>query len=129
MDNEEVLELAPVAIERVAHIATHIGATRLNEVCGRLGGELLIAASFLGSPEQEVHEQHDRFLQTTRKLLRDVEKICNVSDICFSPPLDSTNLNYYFISARQRRKNYNLYDRTFSKRNSGQKIQTAVCHY
>ena len=77
MDAYEVLiELAPKAFERVSHIATALGAlgrTKKPEICGRLGGELLIAADHLSCAGPEQHG--GRVL----KLVRDVERICSVS--------------------------------------------------
>lgn len=76
MDAYETLELAPTAIERVSHIATELGMRRKREVCGRLGGELFIAAHHLTSagPEQE-----DQLLRKVPKLMRDIERVCSVS--------------------------------------------------
>ena len=71
MDDFEVLEIAPIAIEKISHIATGLGATERRELCGRLGGELFIAAAFLNTGNAQPRK--------VRKLLRDVERICSVS--------------------------------------------------
>jgi hypothetical protein len=76
MDDYEALELAPKAVEKVSHIAAALGATKGLKACGRLGGELLIAADHLKSAGPE---QQDQLLRKVRKLLRDIERICSVS--------------------------------------------------
>ncbi|RSL98206.1 hypothetical protein CDV31_012691 [Fusarium ambrosium] len=74
MDIHEALELAPKAIEKVAHIAAALGSERKERtVCGRLGGELLIVAYHLMSAEPK----EDRQLRNVRKLLKDIEWICS----------------------------------------------------
>ncbi|RTE69939.1 hypothetical protein BHE90_015668 [Fusarium euwallaceae] len=74
MDIYEALELAPKAIEKVAHIAAALGSEKKERtVCGRLGGELLIVAYHLMSAEPK----DDRQLRNVRKLLKDIEWICS----------------------------------------------------
>lgn len=79
MDDYDILELAPIAIEKVSHIATALGATKKREVCGRLGGELFIAAGYLRSAGSAHQEQEQQLLRKVRKLLRDIEGIFSVS--------------------------------------------------
>jgi hypothetical protein len=76
MDAYEALEFAPIAAEKVSHIATALGATKKRKVCGRLGGELLIVADYLRGLGAE---QQDRLLRRVKKLLRDIEWVCSVS--------------------------------------------------
>lgn len=76
MDIEEALELASKAIEKVAHIATALGAKSKERIlCGKLGGELLIVAGYLNNAGSD----QQRKLQNIWKLLKDVEQICCVS--------------------------------------------------
>lgn len=49
MDDFEILEIAPLVIDEISHIVTELGATANRELCGRLGGELFIAAGFLST--------------------------------------------------------------------------------
>ena len=76
MDIDEALEIAPNAIEKVAHIAAALGGGNKERiVCGQLGAELLIVVDYLKSVEPEQYHQ----LRKVRKLLKDVEWICSVS--------------------------------------------------
>jgi hypothetical protein len=72
MDLFGVLEIAPVAIEKVARITARLGVIEKREVCGRLGGELFIAATYLKSLETEQDDE------TTRKILRFLRNIENI---------------------------------------------------
>lgn len=73
MDDNDALEIAPVAIEKVARIATSLGATERRELCGRLGGELFIASGYLKSLERQ--EQNEKDVKKVLRFLRNIEKI------------------------------------------------------
>ena len=72
---EDPLDLAQIAIARVADIASRLGAQFKQRLCGRLGAELLLVAVYLNTADLDQEEQlRVRIL----KLLRDVEMICSV---------------------------------------------------
>lgn len=76
MDFCDPLEVAQVAIPRVSDIASRLGVEKRRPICGRLGAELLILASFLEYPSPD---QEERLRPRITKLLKDVERICSVS--------------------------------------------------
>lgn len=72
-----IIELAARALEEVSVIALHVGRGKRQPLCGRLGGELFIAASLLDSAGAE---QEAWLRRKVPKLMRDVESICTVGD-------------------------------------------------
>ncbi|KAJ5718316.1 hypothetical protein N7488_003962 [Penicillium malachiteum] len=76
-EDSDPLELAQVAISRVANIASELGVELRRPVCGRLGAELLLLADYIDKASQD---QEDQLRSRIFKLLRDVESICRSSE-------------------------------------------------
>jgi hypothetical protein len=77
MELEDPLDLAQVAIMRVADIASVLGVRRKRPICGRLGAELLLVVDYLNTASLD---QEELLRVRISKLLRDVERICCVSN-------------------------------------------------
>jgi hypothetical protein len=76
-DPLDPLDLAQVAIMRVADIASLLGVRRKRPICGRLGAELLLVVDYLNTVSLD---QEELLRVRISKLLRDVERICCVSN-------------------------------------------------
>ena len=77
MEFEDPLDLAQFAIMRVANIASLLGVRRKRPLCGRLGAELLLVVNYLNTVSLD---QEELLRVRIWKLLRDVERICCVSN-------------------------------------------------
>jgi len=77
MEFEDPLDLAQVAIVRVADIASLLGVRLRLPICGRLGAELLLVVDYLNTASLD---QEELLRVRISKLLRDVERICCVSN-------------------------------------------------
>jgi nucleoside phosphorylase len=75
-DDHAVQALSLGALEEVARIATTLAASKKRTLCGSLGAELFVLANHLKSVGLE---QQGQVPPNIRKLLKDIEKICNVS--------------------------------------------------
>jgi hypothetical protein len=77
MVSSDLFQVAQVALRIVSQIATQIGIGKRQPLCGRLGCELFMLAKSLEtlSPDQE-----DSLRPRIGKLLKDIERICTVSD-------------------------------------------------
>lgn len=75
-DPLDPLDLASIAIRRVAHTATLLGVKHKNVICARLGAELLIVAGCLITADSSQKEQ---LRWRIPKLMNTVEQICRVS--------------------------------------------------
>lgn len=73
---EDPIDLALIAIDRVAHIASTLGVRSRRPQCGALGAELLLIASYLNSAGLD---EEERVRMRISKLLREIEHVCNVS--------------------------------------------------
>lgn len=73
----ELLDLAQFAIRQAANITSELGVKHKKLICGRLGAELLLVRWYL----EAVGEDQEKCLRLRiPRLLRDVGRICNVSD-------------------------------------------------
>jgi hypothetical protein len=70
------LDIAQIAILRVAHIASVLGVHNKRAILGRLGAELMLVADYLNTSELDDEE---RLRSRVSKLMRDVEMLCSVS--------------------------------------------------
>ncbi|KAL9618679.1 MAG: hypothetical protein Q9160_006646 [Pyrenula sp. 1 TL-2023] len=73
MEFDDPLDLAQVAISRVADIASLLGVRYKRPLCGRLGAELFLVAEYLDTAGLDREEE---LRLRVSKLLRDVESIC-----------------------------------------------------
>lgn len=82
MASEDLLDFAQSAITQVAHIASQLGVKYACPICGCLGAELLLVADYLNTAGLDQEERR------ISKLLKDVERICNVStkELCLGVP-------------------------------------------
>ncbi|KAK4944600.1 hypothetical protein LTR10_016034 [Elasticomyces elasticus] len=74
LDDLELFELAPDALDAIADVATLIGVEKLDRNFGILGGELAALSEYLESSSGLTWDKRSR--RKIRKLLRDLERVC-----------------------------------------------------